>query len=180
MLETNMYVKLKAGQVQPVIESLEAAAKQIFPEEPFEFEFIDESIQAQYERESNLNKIISSATLLAIIVSGLGLFGLSYLTLSARTKEIGIRKTLGASFAGLYFHLVKDYIYIIIIAMIIAIPLAYYFVQQWLEEFEYKINILPQHFILAILVTLVISVITVSYITIRSVTRKPVDALRYE
>ena len=94
------------------------------------------------EKERNLNKIISSATILAIIVSSLGLFGLSFLTLKARTKEIGIRKALGASFWGLFMNLIKDYLVIILISTIIALPIAYFFIQKWLEEFEFKMTVL--------------------------------------
>ncbi|MCK5279025.1 MAG: FtsX-like permease family protein, partial [Cyclobacteriaceae bacterium] len=110
----------------------------------------------------------------------LGLFGLSYLTLSARTKEIGIRKCLGASFGGLFIQLTKDYLILILISMVIAIPIAYFFIQKWLEEFEFKITVMPQHFLLAIIITFVMSMLTVSYLAIKSARSKPVDSLRYE
>jgi len=178
--ETNMYVKIHAGEIQPTLTALEEVASSMYPDEPFDFNFIDESIQAQYERERNMNKIISTATFLAIIISSLGLFGLSFLTLNARTKEIGIRKTLGASFGGMLLHLIKDYIVIIAISTIIAIPIAYYFIQSWLEEFEFKIIVKPQHFLLAVLITFILSMLTISYLTVKFARRKPVDSLRYE
>jgi putative ABC transport system permease protein len=178
--ETNMYVKIHGGKLQTTIKSLEEVALSLYPNEPFDFKFIDEAIQAQYEKEANMSKVISSATMLAILISSLGLFGLSFLTLNARTKEIGIRKALGASFAGLLIHLVKDYMLLILISTVVAIPIAYYFIQQWLKEFEFKINITPQHFLLAVLITFVLSLLTISYLTIRSAMRNPVDSLRYE
>lgn len=180
LMETNMYVKIKAGDVKSTISALEKLSLALYPNEAFDFQFIDASIQAQYEKERNINKIISSATLLAIIISSLGLFGLSYLTLSARTKEIGIRKSLGASFGGLFIHLTKDYLILILIATLIAVPIAYFFIQRWLEQFEFKITVMPQHFILAILITFVMSMLTVSYLAIKAARSKPVDALRYE
>lgn len=180
LLETNMYVKIHGGEVQSTIKALENVALKLYPDEPFEFEFVDDSIQAQYETEQNINKIIYTATILAIIISSLGLFGLSFLTLNARTKEIGIRKALGASFGGLLVHLVRDYILIILLSTVIAIPIAYYFIQQWLKEFEFRIVVMPQHFLLAVLLTFVLSMLTICYLTIKSARRKPVDSLRYE
>lgn len=176
----NMYVKVDGGDVKNTLDQLEKTALNMYPDESVEIEFVDQSIQAQYEKERNLNKIISSATILAIIVSSLGLFGLSFLTLNARTKEIGIRKALGASFWGLFLSLIKDYLVIISISTIIAIPIAYFFIQKWLEEFEFKMIVMPQHFLVAIIITVTISLITVSYLTIRSANSKPVDSLRYE
>jgi len=180
LLETNMYVKIHGGEVQSTIKSLESAALRMYPDEPFDFKFVDDSIQAQYETEQNINKIISTATILAIIISSLGLFGLSYLTLNARTKEIGIRKALGASFGGLLLQLVRDYVVIIVLSTVLAVPLAYYFIQQWLEQFEFRIVVMPQHFLLAVLITFLLSMLTVSYLTIKLARRKPVDSLRYE
>lgn len=178
--ETNMYVKLEAGQIQSSIEQLESMALELYPEEPFDFEFLDEAIQTQYEKERSMNKVISSATILAIIISSLGLFGLSFLTINARTKEIGIRKALGASFFGLLYQLSRDYFVVILISTVIAIPIAYLTIQEWLKEFEFRIEVMPQHFIIAILLTFVMSMITISYLTIRSARQNPVDALRYE
>lgn len=180
LLATNMYVKIKAGEVQSTISQLEDVSMSLYPNETFDFQFVDASIQAQYEKERNINKIISTATLLAIIISSLGLFGLSYLTLNARTKEIGIRKSLGASFGGLFIHLTKDYLILIVIATVLALPIAYFSIQKWLEEFEFRVTVMPQHFILAIVLTFVLSMLTVSYLTIKSARSNPVDALRCE
>ena len=180
LMATNMYIKIKAGDVKSTINAIEEVSLALYPNEAFDFQFVDASIQAQYEKEGNINKIISTATLLAIIISSLGLFGLSYLTLSARTKEIGIRKCLGASFGGLFIQLTKDYLILILISMVIAIPIAYFFIQKWLEEFEFKITVMPQHFLLAIIITFVMSMLTVSYLAIKSARSNPVDSLRYE
>mgnify|MGYP001819478618 CR=1 FL=1 len=180
LLSANMYVKVEGGDVKNTLDQLEKTALNMYPDESVEIEFVDQSIQAQYEKERNLNKIISSATILAIIVSSLGLFGLSFLTLNARTKEIGIRKALGASFWGLFLSLIKDYLVIISISIIIAVPIAYFFIQKWLEEFEFKMIVMPHHFLMAIIITVTISLITVSYLTIRSANSNPVDSLRYE
>jgi putative ABC transport system permease protein len=180
LMATNIYIKIKAGEVQSTISKLEEASMSLYPNEAFDYQFVDASIQAQYEKERNINKIISTATLLAIIISSLGLFGLTYLTLNARTKEIGIRKSLGASFGGMFIHLTKDYIILILIATILAIPIAYFSIQKWLEEFEFRITVMPQHFIPAIVLTLVLSMLTISYLTIKSARSKPVDGLRCE
>jgi len=176
----NMYVKIRGGEIQSTLKNLEEVSLKVFPDEPFDYEFIDESIQVQYKKEKNMNKIISSATILAIIISSLGLFGLSFLTMNARTKEIGIRKALGASFGGLLVHLIKDYLIIIVLAAVIATPIAYYFIRQWLMEFEFKIHVLPQHFLSAVMITLIISMLTVSYFVVKSARKNPVDSLRYE
>ncbi len=180
MFETNLYVRIKAGEIQSTLTAIESKTRELFQDEPFHFEFVDDSIQAQYENERNMNKIISSATILAIIISSLGLFGLSYITLNARTKEIGIRKTLGASFSGLLAHLSKDYLIILVLSSTVAIPIAFYFIQKWLEEFEFRIVVKPHHFLFAIGITLIVSMLTISYLTIKSALRRPVDSLRYE
>ena len=176
----NMFVKVQGGDVKNTIERLEKVSGELFPDESVEIEFVDDAIQAQYEKERNLNKIITSATILAIIVSSLGLFGLSFLTINARTKEIGIRKAMGATFGSLLVHLYKDYLLIVSVSIIVAIPMAYWFIQKWLEEFEYRITIMPQHFVLAIVISIVLSILTISYLTIRAAIQNPVDSLRYE
>ena len=176
----NMYVKVQGGDVKNMLKRLEELSRELFPAESVEIEFVEDAIQAQYEKERNLNKIITSATILAIIVSSLGLFGLSFLTLNARTKEIGIRKALGASFGSLLVHLFKDYLVIVSVSIIIAIPMAYLFIQKWLEEFEFRITVMPQHFVLAIVISILLSVFTISYLTIKAAVQNPVKSLRYE
>ncbi|MCG8306134.1 MAG: ABC transporter permease [Cytophagales bacterium] len=176
----NMYVKVEGGDVKNTLSRLEKVAHRLYPDESVEIEFVDESIQAQYEKERNLNKIITAATILAIVVSSLGLFGLSFLTLNARTKEIGIRKALGASFGGLLIHLFKDYLIIISISIIVALPIAYLFIQKWLQEFEFRITVMPRHFMLAIIISLSLSILTISYLAIKSAVQNPANSLRYE
>jgi len=180
IMETNLYLRLRAGSFNSAISEIGRVSKDIFPTEPFEFEFVDESVQAQFERERNMNKIITTATMLAIIVSSLGLFGLTYLTINSRIKEIGIRKVMGANTGSLMFHLLKDYFQILVIAVVIAIPAAYFLIQKWLEDFEFRITVQPYHFLIAIAIILVMSFLTISYLVMKTSLEKPANALRYE
>ena len=118
--------------------------------------------------------------MLAIIVSSLGLFGLTYLTINSRIKEIGIRKVMGANTGSLMFHLLKDYFQILVIAVVIAIPAAYFLIQKWLEDFEFRITVQPYHFLIAIAIILVMSFLTISYLVMKTSLEKPANALRYE
>jgi putative ABC transport system permease protein len=180
MIETNMYVKIRGGAVQETLAGIEEEIRALYPEDPFEYTFLDEAIAAQYERERNTNRIISTATFLAILISCLGLFGLSLLTLNARVKELGIRKVMGASFGIILRTLVKDYIIMIILATVVAVPLAYYAVSRWIREFEFRIDITPQYFVTAAFLTLVLAMLTVSYLAVKAAMTKPAEALRYE
>ncbi|MES1216791.1 MAG: FtsX-like permease family protein, partial [Bacteroidota bacterium] len=147
---------------------------------PFEYAFVDEEVQKQYKAEITLSNIINSFTLMAILVSCLGLFGLAAFSAEQRSKEIGIRKVLGANVTGIVQLLSKDFLKLVIIAIVIATPVAGWAMSKWLQQFAYRINISWWMFALAGLVAIVIALITVSFQAIKAAMANPVKSLRTE
>ena len=141
---------------------------------------MDGMIALSYREEVRLNRVLNLVSGLAILVACLGLFGLASFTVTQRTKEIGIRKVLGASIPDLIFLLSKDFMTLIIIANIIAWPVVYYTMNAWLQDFVYRIQLGIWPFLLGGVLSLVIALMTVSSQTVRAAISNPVDALRYE
>jgi putative ABC transport system permease protein len=153
---------------------------ELTPQVPFEYEFLDETYDKLYKAEEELKQIVSSFSLISIIITCFGLFGLISYNAVQRTKEIGIRKTLGASVADLAYLLARDYLKWIIIAVIIAFPVAYFVVDKWLQNFAYRIDISLWVFIFSGVIALLVALITVSYHVIKAATVNPAESLRYE
>jgi putative ABC transport system permease protein len=162
------------------IKAIEKAWNEFYPPETFSYKYYDETIKQMYEQERNLSLLINIATIIAILISCLGLFGLVTLTAYQRTKEIGIRKVLGASVAGIVQMFSKDYIRLIIVAMVIATPIAWWAMNQWLEKFAYRIELKWWLFAIAGLIALGIALFTISFQAIKSARANPVDSLRSE
>jgi putative ABC transport system permease protein len=154
--------------------------KQIYPDMPFAYEFYDKTIAHFYEEERTTARIINLATAVAILLSCLGLFGLATLTAFQRTKEIGIRKVLGASVAGIVALLSKDFLKLVLIALVLASPLAWWAVNRWLENYAYKISISPWVFVGAGLLAVGIALLTVSYQSVKAAIANPVNSIRTE
>lgn len=173
-------VKIGPGKVDETLAQLQSNWQKISPSKPFEFSFLDEDIQRQYLVEARWNKAITGAAVLAILIACLGLFGLIALILSERTKEIGIRKILGASIPDIAWLISRQFVVLVMIAALIAIPIAWWTMQQWLENFAYKIDIPVLLFFLALGVTLIIALLTTGIQSAKAATQNPVDALRYE
>ena len=152
----------------------------ILPGVPFEFSFLDEEVQKQYTTEITLSRIINSFTMIAIFISCLGLFGLAAFSAEQRNKEIGIRKVLGASVPGIVQLLSKDFLKLVAIAILIAIPVSWWTMHKWLEAFEYRIQISWWMFALASLMAIGIALLTVSSQAIRAAIINPVRSLRME
>ncbi|MBW1299082.1 ABC transporter permease [Aquimarina litoralis] len=159
---------------------IERVFKKNFPNVPFDYQFIDQEYAKKFRAEERVASLSKVFTVLAIFISLLGLFGLASFVAEQRTKEIGIRKILGASITHLWMQLSKDFITLIIIALIVATPLAYYFMSQWLQKFPYRINISYSTFLIAGLGALLITIITVSIQAIRTATTNPANSLRTE
>lgn len=163
-----------------VISLLEQEWKAIYPNTPFEYRFNDERIKSLYESEHRTAKLIQLATGITLFISCLGLFGLATLTAFQRTKEIGIRKVLGASIYRIVALLSRDFVKLILIAAVIASPIAWWAMNKWLEDFAYRINIGWWIFTLAGSTAILIALLTVSYQAIRAARANPVDSLRNE
>jgi putative ABC transport system permease protein len=147
---------------------------------PFEYSFLDDDIAALYTSEQTLSWIISSFTLIAIFISCLGLFGLSAFTAEQRTKEIGIRKVLGASTAGIVTLLSRDFLSLVVVAFVIAAPVAYFVMQTWLEDFAFRVTIPMWIFLLAGGISVLITFATVSIHSMKAALTNPGESLRSE
>jgi putative ABC transport system permease protein len=169
-----------AANANTSISALEATWKKLNPNEPFEYSFIDQDFQKNYEAESRQANLINYFTIIAIIISCLGLFGLAAFTAEQRTKEIGIRKVLGASVVGVVGLLSKDFIKLVLIAVVIASPLAWYAMNKWLQNFAYQTSISWQVFVLTTILALGIAFLTISFQAIKAALSNPVKSLRTE
>jgi putative ABC transport system permease protein len=147
---------------------------------PFECMFMDEVVQKQYEAEVTLGNIINSFTLMAILISCLGLFGLASFSAEQRSKEIGIRKVLGASISGIVTLLSKDFLKLVLISFVIATPLAWWAMNKWLEGFSYRVPVTWWMFALAGLIAILIAFFTVSFQAIKAAVANPTQSLKTE
>ena len=162
------------------IEAVESAYKALFPGNPFDYYFADASFDAQYRADRRFATLFGAFTGIAVLIACLGLFGLAAFTAMQRTKEIGIRKVLGANVAGLVALLSKDFLQLVGLAFIVAAPLAYFAMERWLEGFAYRIEIGPALFLLTAGLVLLVALLTVSYQAIKAALADPVKSLRYE
>lgn len=173
-------IKLKPENVSATIRFIKKTWKSFDPAHPFTYQFLDETFNRQYKAEERLGVIFSIFTFLAVFLACLGLFGLTLFTAQKRTKEIGIRKALGAAIVGIILMLAKDFSKWVLIANVIAWPIAYLAMKQWLQNFAYRIDIGIGTFILAALLALVIALLTVGYQAVKAALANPAEALRYE
>jgi putative ABC transport system permease protein len=179
---TNGYVavRLKSGKFASAISQIESHWKEFVPGQPFKYEFLDDNLTHGYAEEQRSGKLFSVFSGLAIVIACVGLFGLSAYTASLRTKEIGIRKVLGASVAGVILLLSKDFTKLVIIAFILAVPLAGWMMSEWLGNFAYRISLGIDSFFLAGGIALGIAWLTVSYQSIKAAIVNPVKSLKSE
>ena len=170
----------KAGEIQPMLQSLEATWKKLNPNEPFEYSFLDQEFQKNYIAETRLSTIVGYFTFIAILISCLGLFGLASFNVEQRVKEIGIRKVLGATVSNIVLLLSKDFLKLVLIAVVIASPVAWFIMNKWLQNFAYQTRIGASVFVITTLVALLITGLTVSYQAIKAALMNPVKSLRSE
>jgi len=175
-----IFVRANPQNLPKTMAYLEDAWAEIAPKTPFQASFLDENTQRQYEQEQTLSRIFIGAAILTIMLSCMGLFAIAVLSIVQRTKEIGIRKVLGASVPSIVGMLSKDFIRLVFIASIIAIPLAWYAMDLWLQDFYYRIDIQPWVFVGTSLVALLIAFLTVSVHSVRAALANPVNSLRSE
>jgi len=175
-----MFVKIKTGNVPKIIEYLKVKSEEFNPAYPFKYRFLDDDYARMYTWIENKTIIIRAFAILAIFISCLGLFGLASFMAEKRTKEIGVRKVLGASVPNLFLLLSKEFVKLILIANAIAWPVAWLIMIIWLQNFAYKVTVGLDILLLSGLVVLFIAMITVSYQSIKAARSNPVEALRYE
>lgn len=173
-------VKIKSDNIPGTLASMQKTFKRFVPEYPFNYSFLDEDINALYLGEEQTGKIIRTFSLIAILIACLGLFGLAAFAAEKRTKEIGIRKVLGATSTNIMFLLSTEFTKWVLLANILAWPIAYYAMSNWLRGFAYRIIIKPWPFLLGALLSFAVALVTVSYQALKSAVSDPVDSLRYE
>jgi ABC-type antimicrobial peptide transport system permease subunit len=162
------------------IASIEKAWKEMFPDEDFEYAFFDEDIAKYYNEEQHISSLLMWATGLAVFISCLGLLGLVIYTTTQRTKEIGVRKVLGASVVQIVTMISRDFMLLIVVAFVIAAPLAWFSMNRWLQNFAYRTSLSWWVFLLGVSVMLVIALFTVGFQTIKAAMANPVKSLRTE
>ena len=173
-------IKLSGNNLPVTLETVEATWRKFLPEVPYDFTFIDENFAQLYESEQRQKTIFTSFAAIAIFIACLGLFGLSAFTISQRIKEIGIRKVLGAEVSSIVGLLSKDFLKLVAIAALIAFPIAWYAMHNWLSDFAYRIGIPWWIFLAAALIACVIAFLTISFQAIKAATANPVKSLRSE
>jgi len=173
-------VRLAPGNAAAAMKRLQQAWNEVRPNAPFEASFVDAALDAEYRADRRLGQLIGLFSGLAIVIACLGLFGLAAYTAQQRTKEIGIRKALGASLGGLVVNLSKEFVALVGVAILMAVPLAYFGMQQWLQTFAYRIDVGLGTLVAAGAVALVIALLTVSTQTVRAARTDPAEALRSE
>ncbi|MGB6151030.1 MAG: FtsX-like permease family protein, partial [Pricia sp.] len=174
------FVKVAPANMANSFGAVETAWKKIEPNAEFLGSFLDENIDNTFQREKMMATMITTGSIIAIGLSCIGLFAMSLLIVSQRTKEIGVRKVLGASVGSITVLLTKDFLKLVLISFLIASPVAWYFLKQWLENYTYKINLGPWFFVTAGLMAMVIAVLTVGIRTVRAAMQNPVKSLRTE
>ena len=173
-------IRLKGGDIPAAIENVKSIWQKIAPLFPFEYKFFDEDFAAMYKSDEQMGNIFKYGAAFAIIIACLGLFGFASFMAEKRNKEIGIRKTLGASVSGITVLLSKEFVKWVLIANVIAWPIAYYFMNRWLQDYAYRISIEWWVFAIATFSTVLIAVMTVSYQAVKAAVANPVKSLKCE
>lgn len=177
---STMLVKVAPGQAREVMRTLQSTWKEVLPGAPFEAAFLDETLDNLYEREGRISQVVALFSLIAILVACLGLFGLATYTVQQRTREVGIRKALGASVPSIIHLVSKDFLKLVALAVVLAAPVAYYVMGQWLQDFAYRISLGAGPLTIATVAALVIAVLTVSTQAFRAARIEPAKTLRQE
>jgi len=173
-------IKISAANVQQTIASIKKDYLELFPKNTFEYYFLDSAFDAQYKADERFGEMFALFSGLAILVACLGLFGLASFTLLQRTKEMGIRKVLGASIDSLMILLLKDFLKPIVLAGLLALPLLYWGGTAWLKNYAYRLSVGWWLFVLPLLAVILVALLTVGFQTLKATRHNPIDSLRYE
>jgi ABC-type antimicrobial peptide transport system permease subunit len=173
-------VRLDANRYGEALTAIRSVWKRLVPDYPLDYFFLDESFEALHRSDKRLGDIFRYFSATAIIVACMGLFGLAVFTAEQKTKEIGIRKTLGASIISIYLLLSKSFVKWVLLANIIAWPTAFFIMRKWLDNFVYRTTLDLWILIVSGMMALAVSLLTVSYQSIKAARANPVDSLKYE
>jgi putative ABC transport system permease protein len=177
-----IFVRTKQGDVRTSLTAVESMWKEVYPNNPFEYNFLDQDFNSQYRSDEKRSQIFTAFSALTIVIACLGLLGLAAFTTEQRTKEIGVRKVIGASVQGLVLLVSREFFVLVGIGLVIACPVAWYFTDGWLQNFAYRIELKDEWFtfVLSALIAIVITFATVGYHVVRRATANPVKSLRDE
>ncbi|MEI9919871.1 MAG: ABC transporter permease [Bacteroidota bacterium] len=176
----NALIKVNSADMPSMITRLEETWHKLFPDKPFQYSFLDENVAKQYDRYEKRMSIMGISTGFAILISCLGLFGLAGINAVNRTKEVGIRKVMGADMKNIFILLNRQYVWLSLIAFALAMPFSWYVMDKWLSDFQYQVPIGWELFALSVVVGLAVAIITVSYHAIRVSLINPAETLKYE
>jgi len=177
---SRLSIKIDAAHIDEAIAHLKNIWRTSVPDVPLEYTFVDQSVAKQYQNENKMQGTFYAFACLSLLIASLGLFGLSIFIVKRKVKEIGVRKVLGASVSGIVQLLSKDFAVLVLIALVIASPVAWYFMNNWLNDFAYRVEIHWWIFLLAGAAAMLIALITVSFQSIRAALANPVKSLRTE
>jgi putative ABC transport system permease protein len=177
---SHCYIKISSEDIPATLAFIDSKLNELVPEFPFELGFLEEDIDRLYGTEQRIGTLVRYGTILAVFVACLGLFGLATFNAEQRTKEIGIRKVLGASISGIVFLFSKEFAKWVLLANTIAWPVSYFIMRKWMQAFAYRIPLAWEVFVLSAGLALMIALLTVSYHAVRAAISNPVDSLRYE
>jgi putative ABC transport system permease protein len=175
-----MSVKIDKAHIQEGIALVREIFQREVPTYPFDYSFLDEHFELLYRSDEQMGLVVTIMAVLAIMIACMGLFGLAAITTEKKTKEIGIRKALGASEGQITYLLSRNFALLVVVSFLLASPLTYYLLEGWLQSFAYRVGINPMLFLLGGFIALAIALLTISFHTIRSARANPVKALRYE
>jgi putative ABC transport system permease protein len=175
-----LFVRLAPDNMQATLDQVKSVWDKLTHAEEFDFTFVDQALDAQYRSDQNLGKIVSLATLLAVIIGSLGLYALASLAMQNRTKEISIRKVLGATEQSLLVLLSRDYVMMILVSLLLSVPITWYLMSNWLQSFQYRVEVGWQVFALAGGLSLLVALITISYQALKTAWTHPAETLKYE
>jgi len=177
---SNLFVRYREGTAEAVTTHLKSSLQKVLPDAPFNYSFLDQDYETQLYREKFVGRLSQALTIVAILIAGLGLLGLTMYQSERRTREIGIRKVMGASVPSILALLSKEIVSLILVANLLAWPIAWYFMNQWLHSFAYHINMNVVAYLLSAIAAVVVALLTVSMQTIRAARTNPAHTLRYE
>jgi putative ABC transport system permease protein len=179
-LNNIIYIKLSGQETKATIGFIESKWKEIFPDQPFVYTYLSERFNRQFEADDKRGFVFTLFTILAILIACLGLFGLASYMVEQRTKEIGIRKVFGANENTILGLISRDFLILVSIGILIAVPVAYYFMSNWLEKYVYRSNISVMLLVIAALMTIFITFVTISFKAYKAAIMNPASALKTE
>jgi len=179
-LKNILYVRTTGAGAQSAVEAAELQYKKYASNAPFSYDFLDKTFESHYQSQQRAGILFTTFAAIAIFISCLGLFGLATYTAQVKTKEIGIRKVLGASVGRVIQLISKDFLKLVIIATVIATPVAYWAMNKWLQDFAYRVSISGWTFVLAAIISVIIALIAISFQSIKAAIANPVKSLKTE